>query len=96
MLKNIELSQKSETMRRPTQKIADIRKDVIDSIFEFLIAPLQISNSDLLNTIDKIKNRISFSAVMIFAYFKHWYKRLLSFWVKQFRKALKNALNIKF
>lgn len=52
LLKNIELSDKSKTTRRPAPVIDDIRKKVIDSLTEFLNTRLQIPNRDLLNTIE--------------------------------------------
>lgn len=53
LLKNIELSQKSKTSRRPTPSIDDIRKDVIDSLTAFSTIRSQIPNRDLLNTVEK-------------------------------------------
>lgn len=52
-LKDIELSQKSKISRRPTKSIEDIRKEIINSLNDFLISRLQIPNSELLDSIEE-------------------------------------------
>lgn len=51
-LKNIELSQKSQTSRRPTPAIENVRKDIIASLNGFITSRLQVPNSVLLNSIE--------------------------------------------